>query len=482
MVSNSRASVSFSRRSFVQKMGLGMGASLLGPLANNLIREAQGQANGRRVFIYWAAPNGLNPGYIFSPGGALQDTNMMNEGIPGPSKNENTTDFTLPEAFSTLDKSQVLMIDGLQNHPRKGEDGGHGLGYMALSCVPGTDIDHLKPGNITFDQHLANTLSADAPRKSVLIAASSHGDQDFKDNAFAQGPDKSVAAFQNPVLLFKDLFGNAMATAGGVGMPNNRNRLLFDGLKDDIRRLESQLVAEEKTKLTQYKTTIEAYENSLKAAGSLSCTTPQMPTMTQKDNDAVPVLESLNTMASIALLCGMTNVMAVDIGNSDSHDFGPNVDTLLKRAGLTPGQGVLADGTSLGDVGHMESPTQKPVIDNTYKWMSKMAQETLNTLKTTAGVKSAFALIQSDNGETHHSGHGRWPMVFVGDAGSMAKFNGRFVRLQGQPLLFDVYLAILQSLGIAQGTFGTHSDGMGPNNVYGEPRVESRGALKEVFG
>ncbi len=480
MVSNSRTSVSFGRRSFVQKMGLGMGASLLGPLAKNLIREAQGQANGRRIFIYWAAPNGINPGYIFSPGGALQDTNMMNEGIPGTSNTSviNTTDFNLPEAFSTLDKSQVLMIDGLQNHPRKGEDAGHGLGYMALSCVPGTDLDHLKPGNITLDQHIANTLSADTPRKSVLIASSSHRDQDMKDNAFALGPDKSIAAFQNPVLLFKDLFGSAMATAGGAGKPNNRNRLLFDGLRYDIPRLESQLAGTEKTKLTQYLATIETYEKSLNAAGNLSCSVPTMPTMTQ-DADAVPVLESLNTMGSIALLCGMTNVMAVDIGNSDSHDYGPNVDTLLVRAGLKPG-----DGTSLGDVGHMESPIQKPVIDNTYKWMSGMAQTTLNTLKTTAGVQSAFALIQSDNGETHHSGHGRWPMVFVGDAGSMAKFNGRFVRLvmnesHPQRLLFDVYLAVLQSLGIPQGTFGTHSDGMGPNNFYGGV---SQGALTEVFG
>jgi len=477
MVSNRLTSVSFSRRSFVQKMGLGMGASLLGPLANNLIREAQGQASGRRVFLYFSAPNGINPGYIFSPGGALQDTNMMNEGIPSPTKAVNTTDFMLPEAFSTLDKSQVLMIDGLQNHPRAGaEDGGHSMAYMALSCVPGTDPEHLKPGNITFDQHLANTLSADTPRKSVLVGISSKQDQDMKEMSYALGPDKPIAAFQNPVLLFKDLFGSAMASAGGAGKPNNRNRLLFDGLRYDIPRLESQLAGPEKNKLSQYLATVESYEKSLAKAGSLSCSTPETPTLTQA-GDAVPVLESLQTMGAIALLCGMTNVMCVDVGNGDSHDFGPNVDTLLTRVGQVPGEG-----SSLGDVGHMESPIQKPVIDATYKWLSGMAQTTLNTLKTTAGVQSAFALIQSDNGETHHSGHGRWPLVLVGDAGSMAKFNGRFVRLVGQPLLFDVYLALLQSLGIAQGTFGTHSDGMGPNNAYGEPRVVSRGALPEVFG
>lgn len=476
MANFSRTSVSFSRRSFVQKMGLGMGASLLGPLAKNLIREAQGQANGRRIFLYFSAPNGINPGYIFSPGGALQDNNTLNEGIPSPSSSANTTDFTLPEAFSPLDKSQVLMLDGFQNHPRKGEDGGHSMGYMALTCVPGTDIDHLKPGGISFDQHVANTLSADAPRKSILVGISSHQDQDMKDMSFALGPDKPISAFQNPSLLFKDLFGSAMASAGGMGKPNNRNRLLFDGLRYDIPRLESQLAGPEKNKLSQYLATIESYEKSLAAASSLTCSTPAATTQTQA-GDAVPVLESLQTMGAIALLCGMTNVMCVDVGNGDSHDWGPNVDTLLTRTN-TP----IPEGSSLGDVGHMEMPIQKPVIDATYKWLSGMAQTTLNTLKATAGVQSAFALIQSDNGETHHSGHGRWPAVLVGDAGSMAKFNGRFVRMQGQPLLFDMYLALLQSLGIPQGEFGKHSDGMGPNNAYGEPQVQSKGPLPQIFG
>ncbi len=479
MVSFSRRSVSFSRRSFVQRIGLGMGAAMLGPLAKNLIREAQGQAAGRKIAMFWFTPNGIHTNWVFSP---PEFKEKNNEG--GRPENDtiiNSSAFTLPEAFSPLNKSQVLMLDGLQNHPRKDEDGGHGEGFVALTCVPGTDVNHYKPGNITYDQHLANTISAGTPRKSVLIASSSHSDQDMKNNLFAEGADKPIAAFQNPVLLFKDLFGNAMASTAAVGTPSVKNRVLFDGLRYDIARLESQFAAPEKDKLSQYLTAIETYEKSLAAAGSLSCTTPQAPTLTQT-GDAIDVLQSLNDMASVALLCGMTNVMGVDIGTIDSHDYGPNINHLLLG---TPLDG--ADGTSLGDVGHEGEAKRGPVLTALFKWMSSNVATTLTTLQADTNVASAFAMLSSDNGDEHHSQHMRWPLVLVGNAGSAVNLNGRFVRysnvgwqdaLSGQtgeqPSLIDVYKAIGLGLGVPDGNFGTHPDGKGPN-------ARSNGPLPEML-
>lgn len=483
MVSYSRRSVSFSRRSFVEKMGLGVGAFLLTPLARNLIREAQGQAVNRQIAMIWMGCNGINPNWVFQPT-EFKDPAASSQEPPQAGGNKiSSQQFTLPAAFAPLGgaaalygggtggnyRQQLVMLEGLMNHPRVGEDGGHGCGYMALNCVPGTDNDHLKPGGITFDQHLANTLSKDAPRKSINIGISSKADAAFKDNLFAEGPNKSVPAFQSPVELYKTLFAGLPPQGGGGMMASGigkRDRLIFDTLKADISRLEANFAPPEKDKLSGYLAAIESREKQLMGLGSLTCNTPGQPSLTQA-GDPVDVLEALNNLASIALICGVSNVLGVDIGCGDSHDFGPNLQKILAGSEV-----ANAESTSLGDVGHMEEPINGPVISRTYNWVSSMAVKTLDGLLADSNVKDAFVLISSDNGETHHSAHTRWPAVLAGRAGSL-KLDGRYIRYPGSEgrSLVDLYFAIGQALGVPQGAFAT---GMGG------PHVASQGPLPDL--
>ncbi len=479
MVSFSRSAVSFSRRSFVQKLGLGMGAGLLAPLAKNLVSEAQGQATQRKIAMFWFACNGINPYWVFTPPEFAEDLTKV-EGQQEVDLAKNTSlissaNYKLPPAFQPFEpfRNQVLMLEGLFAHPRKAEDGGHGLGYMALNCVPGLDPDHLIPGGITYDQHLAKTISADTPRRSVLIGISSFGDKDMKDNMFAEGPGKSVAAFQNPVLLFKDLFGDAMAQAGGVGTPSVKNRLLFDGLRYDIARLEGSFAGEEKQKLANYLKTLEDYEKSLAAIGSLSCSGGTAPTL-GPSGDPVDVLESLNALASIAITCGMTNVMGVDIGCSDSHHYGPDLHKLLVGTPLEN-----TEKTSLADVGHLEAPVYGPVITKTYQWMGGMVVQTLQALQALPSgsgtlADNCVAMLSSDNGESHHSGHDHWPLFLVGKAGGL-KLDGRYLRYPAaeERALMDVYSALGVGFGVPDTGFGVHEDGLGPN-------IRAQGPLPEM--
>ncbi|MDX2053233.1 MAG: DUF1552 domain-containing protein [Polyangiaceae bacterium] len=487
MVAHSRKSVSFSRRSFVEKMGLGVGASLLGPLARNLIREAQGQAVNRQVAMFWMGCNGINPNWVFAPPEFKDPAADSQEPPEAAGEKVSSQQFTVPLAFAPLAgtaalyggatggnyRQQMVLLEGMKNHPRIGEDRGHGCGYMALSCVPGQDFDHLVPGGITFDQHLANALSRDAPRKSINIGISSKQDAAFVDNLFAEGPNKSVPAFQSPVELFKTLFAG-LAPAGGGGRGGavaraigKRERLIFDTLKADITRLEAHFAAPEKDKLSGYLAAIEAREKQLTVSRVLSCNLPAQPSLTQA-NDPVEVLEALNNLASIALICGVSNVLGVDIGCGDSHDFGPDLHKLLVGSEVEN-----APGTSLANVGHEQAATNGPVIARTYNWVSSMAVKTLDALLADTNVKDAFVLISSDNGETHHSAHNRWPAVVAGRAGSL-KLDGRYIRYPGTEgrSLVDLYLAIGQGLGVPQGSFGTGRGG---------PNVASQGPLPDLI-
>ncbi|MDX2050956.1 MAG: fibro-slime domain-containing protein [Polyangiaceae bacterium] len=126
------------------------------------------------------------------------------------------------------------MIDGLKSHTQVGEDAGHGNGFMTLGCTPLTPApgspDFFIPGGITFAQHLAKTISSSTVRRSVLIAQGSKPDDEFKSNMFAEDRNKPLPAFQSPTSLYKDLFGDGMAQAAGVGTEAPNNRLLFDGV------------------------------------------------------------------------------------------------------------------------------------------------------------------------------------------------------------------------------------------------------------
>jgi len=432
--------------------------------------------------MFWFAANGINPYWVFTPKEFAEDLTGVNQQEPSAvSSKVNSAAFTVPEAFAPLVpnyRNQMLMIDGLKNFPRSGDDTGHGQGFVILSCVPGAGAggaaDHYIPGGITYDQHLANTISKDTPRKSVLIGISSHIDMEMKPHLFAEGASKPIGAFQSPVLLFKDLFGTAMATAGGVGTPSIKNNLLFEGLAYDIARLDKEFAAPEKDKLANYLKTMEAYQKRLAASGSLSCKGGTLPTLDQT-GDPVDVLEALNAMASIAITCGMTNVMGVDIGCRDSHDYGPDLKKLLIGSPVEN-----AEGTSLGDVGHQGQSTNGPVISKTYAWMTKMVADTLDALK---GLPSgngtlydnALAVVSSDNGETHHSQQQRCPFVLVGKAGGL-KVDGRFIRYDDndQKSVIDLWSALGRGYGVPDGDFGKGEDGLGPNKP-------AQGALPELL-
>jgi len=123
----------------------------------------------------------------------------------------------------------------------------------------------------------------------------------------------------------------------------------------------------------------------------------------------------------------------------------------------------------------MDEAIYRPVMTATYAWMSGMVARTLDVLLADSLVTSAVAMITSDNGEAHHSAHGRWPLVLAGKAGGL-RIDGRFIRYPeaDQRSLIDVYSTLGVGFGVPNGTFGTHADGLGPN-------MPAQGPLSQVI-
>jgi len=470
--------VTFSRRSFVEKLGLGMGASLLFPIARSLIGEAQGQATDRKVAMFVMVANGLHWQWNFPPdvfreggeGGVVMPTVAM------PVAQQKA--WTMPESFKPLTPYQdrMLLVDGLANQSAvPSVDGGHGMMFMAMSCMPpGDGPGDAMPGGITIDQFLAETLSQGLPRKSILIGASTRPEAQ-RAALFASGRNKPEPAIQSPALLFQSLFGQAMASAASTA----KSRILFDSLKDDVARLEKSFGVEERGKLAAYLAAMEEFEKRDKALGGLSCTPPAAPAADNGQREPVSTLQSLHNIATLGITCGVSNVLGMDVGSGFSHDTLPEFTKLL--VGTPYEKAPLESGFS--GIGHEGETYQKPILAILHQFLTGLMANSIEEMKKIPQPSgktlydNSLSVFGSDNGEQHHAGHHRFPLVLIGNAGGGIKADGRFLRYpakgsNGSRALGDLYSSIAVGLGVPArpmgevqpNEFGTggHETTMGP--------------------
>ena len=156
-----------SRRHFIQRMGLGAGACVLGPICNLLIGEARGQDMRQTRVVFGVVGNGITT-YNFTPSGIEQGTQSEWTEVAGQ------TGFAWPAMLQALEpyRDRMLLLDGLSNVLPMSQ---HSAGYGALSCVTspaGQSNEYAgPPGGITIDQHVGQILGEQTPFRSVLPIA-----------------------------------------------------------------------------------------------------------------------------------------------------------------------------------------------------------------------------------------------------------------------------------------------------------------------
>ncbi|MEM9187730.1 MAG: DUF1552 domain-containing protein [Myxococcota bacterium] len=303
------------RRRFLQSLGLGLGASVLHPIARTLINEADGQTvNKRRALIF---VNGVMNYTLWAPGAMRYSTDA-----------QTLMSYDWPAALGGLvsRRNEMVILDNLHNdiNETAGNDFeiNHGLGYGFLSCIrpDGSPKDLGPPNAITIDQYLADTISTDAPRKSVLFGISGHGYKrnfDEELNIFARGPDEALPHVIKASVLFERLFGGADAsgTSDAEALALREQRLT-DILHQDIERLRSRLAAPERERLESYQLAFEEFDMRRDLGASLSCEAPMRPMRGNQDEE----MRDMMAMGTLALKCGLTNVVAVNCGATSNHN------------------------------------------------------------------------------------------------------------------------------------------------------------------
>lgn len=451
----------FSRRAFIQSLGLGAGAVMLNPIADTLISHAQGQASVRKRFIAWIPGSGLDYELLFTPNEFKQNINaaVMN----GP------TNFTLPPMLNSLStyRQRMLLVDGLYNHPQ-GADFVHTFAYTGLSCMPsasGDPEDLAAPGGATLDQAIAAKLGGTTAFPSVLLGATYINSASWRDPkisaVFAKGRNQPLPATEDPTVLFKDLFSGFTQTSGGVDKALARKRVLFDSMRKDISRLQSSLAGTERVKLDRYLEAIEEYEKRISLISTTKC---EKPANTYDfTSEFEQNFEMVLALGALALTCGMTNVLGVSIGAGNSHSTFPNNDGELSVGVDNDPARWKKSGAKFSLHDFEQSPSRfASEMTKVHNYLGGLLKGTLDKLAliqegdSTVG-DNTIVLMTSDTGERHHADGRRWPAIVIGDAGSQRKLNtgGRFFRFGlGTRGLADLYRTLGLGCGVDLGTFG----------------------------
>jgi hypothetical protein len=447
------------RRDLLRSLGLGAGATFMFPWVERTLSYAMGQsvAPRRRVIVVgvngWDAERYL-PVEITS--GRSQEADQSPPAI------NPMTNFTWPEMFSPIEdlRQSTLFIDGLTN-PVQGSNVHHGIGYGALTCQqPQGDPDRLGPPRGTsIDQYLAQTLSANAPKSSLLFGTSSDS---FSTNRarhatmFSAGDGQSLSHATKASALYDEIVGLA-TTDPDEPVEDGRRQALRDALRTDFARLRQRLAGPERERLDVYETAITEFDRRYELRETVSCDAPP----SARDGSETSRMESMMDMATLALECGLTNVVGVAVGTPDSHDTHfPRYD----------GIGTI----SVHDYG---SAQYGALLDEVHKFHWRKLREMLDALEASGSPDDETIVIyfsprgNNDHG-SHHGTPGRWPVMMLARSSNI-QLGGRVLRYPtGERSFAEFCRSLCQVVGVCPDGFATGSNVVGP----------VRGLLSEVVG
>jgi hypothetical protein len=466
------------RRTFIERLGLGAGAALLGPTIKSAVSQAQGQVVRRkRLFLMvqgngmdytMFAPPGLKPGDLDAKIG--KDKLFIAEGVTAQAQM-----FTPLAPY----KDRLLYVDGLSSFVGEKD---HSLTYCALSGVPGDGSSVGPPGGQTFDQWVAGTsLGKNMVFPSILLGVTGMGPTGYSDRplmttVFATGRDKPAPHMAFATTAYKQTFGSLAAPTAPTGpAPYNARKKLLDFLRDDAGRARTALAGTEKAKLDQLLGSIDALDLRMAELSKLSATAranAKLAPITTEPATLEQRADAHMQIAATALLANLTNVIGYSAAAGNAYPVWSGLG-LMKNA---------------HEHGHGETEG-KPIhpLDMVHMFFGDLLVKAMRMLEAVPEgdgtmLDNTIIVWLSDQAEAHHPFLWRWPaLVIANPKTSGLRTGGRFVRYPlarkpgvtdplrkfptadivasakapGGRCLADLYCTVAHALGVPTDTFGS---------------------------
>jgi hypothetical protein len=447
-----------SRREVLKGLSLGSSALAFAPFLRSLEAHA-GTAGGElpQRFVFVVKSSGLGRRNLIPQGveADLQGGVAYNEADKNRdfSRSElvrtSLANHKLPEILAPFEslKDRMSVVQGLSG---KNFTGNHTAGYGALGCMNSEKVP-LAP---TLDYLLGQRFSQGPyPMYAMAMNGSLLGQNTPPENGYcypnisAKGKLQPMPFQASPEKAFLELFGNAVMSPQEAKRKLTVKSNLMDFLRQDAKRISSQLNLDERERFGHY---TEAFE-------SLRVRETKKASLSQVIKDKAPEFTNLYqsqveterqqcqfNIATAALITGLSNVVTLrpDTLGTVYTGFG------IKATGLHAiGHGREADN------GWSAERTRREVDKHHLSLIAKMAQK-LDGIPEGDGsmLDNTLIVYTSCAGGSHHAGQEDWPFVLVGGLRKRLKM-GQYLQFPtyqkpGHRTIANLYLAIQEAAGI----------------------------------
>lgn len=423
------------RRTFLTALGASALTPLLSrtaPLGRSRARAQSAAAPVKRLLIFFS-PNGVVPSFYW-PSGEGSNFSFAAGSVLEPVM-----------SFSP----RLVILNGVDFKGVSNHEGG------MEAMLTGGGADTSTQGQ-SVDQFIASRLPSDTPFPSLELSVETDAWGGGVQTRMLYAPGHTfVSPDQDPVSVYKRLFGAADATPGQVDAALRKKLSVLDVLRHEIAGLKSRVGTEEHQKLDAHLDALRRMENGLTGVTMTSgCAAPPAPKQVDPNahENFAAITKSQIDLAVTALSCGMTRVATLQL----SHTVGPHVFSWL---GLSEGHHTLSHSDDSNTMGVGEYVKAE-------RWIAEQFNYLLTSLDALPEPSGDGTLLDNtlvvwarelSDGRLHNCES--VPFVLAGAKGWLQP--GRYLKLDGEPHQ-KLLVSICQALGVDTDTFGNATLGMGP--------------------
>jgi Protein of unknown function (DUF1552) len=400
----------------------------------------------------WKSPP-LRMAFLYVPNGVH---------MPGWTPRSLGPEFELPAILEPLQavKNDLVILSGLTLNPARalGDGGGDHARAMA-SFLTGrhprkTDGADLRAG-VSVDQAAAERIGHATRFPSLEIGCEggkNSGECDhgyscaYQSNLSWRSETTPVAKQTNPRLVFDRLFGVPVGAGGGEdhARSDRHNKSILDYVGTDARELRQTLGAADRRKVDEYLTGVRELEQRLaRARPAVDVGAARYPRPLGIPADYQEHMRLLGDLLVLAFQCDLTRIITFVFANDGSN-----------RSYRTVG---VADGHH--DLSHHGGDTAKQEkiqkINQFHTSQLAFILEKLKSVSEGDGTLLDHCMILYGSGISDGNSHAHddLPIVLAGKANGTIK-TGRHIRLPRETPLTNLYVSMLDRMGIELGSFG----------------------------
>jgi hypothetical protein len=403
-------------------------------------------------FVVFFTPDGPHLGQDCSPEGMCPQSQWA------PSGSE--TDFALSRILQPLEphRSRILLLEGidLESAYHGPQDNGHpeGMGHLLCGTELLTTDNYFTGGGISVDQEIANHVGGQTKFRSLELGVQTepYGSSDAGNRISYSGPGQPVPPDNDPQAAFERIFADVEADPFALARLRARRRSVLDAVAGDLTDLQSQLGAEDRTRLDAHLTAVRELERRLDTISGAGCVVPELAFVDpQAPENFAEVGRLQMDILAMALACDLTRVATLQwsyTGSEVVHTWLGLTETHHAIAHQVHGDEVSAENQAQIHTWYMERFAY---------FLDKLAGQ----IEGDATLLDHMVVFRC-NELAHCHYHERRNMPFVLAGGCGGYFNtGRYLSYAGAPHN-DLLVSFLNAMDIEASTFGNPAYCRGP--------------------